>query len=55
MSHKKEPGLLGEMGEFLCGAGMRLEYLLKVENKDAVEVHWVHVERSQEEAPNGQN
>lgn len=55
MSHEKEPGLLGEMGEFRCGVGVRLEHLFILENKDATEAHWVHVDRSQEEAPNGQN
>lgn len=36
------------MNELLCGAGMSLEYLVILENKEAIEVHWGHVERSQE-------
>lgn len=37
-----------ENGWFLCGAGMSLEYLVILENKEAIEVHWGHVKRSQE-------
>lgn len=36
------------MGELPCGAGRSLEYLVTPGNKEAIEVHWGHVERSQE-------
>ena len=46
ISHEKEPGLLGKMDEFLSEAGMSLEYLVILENKEAIKVHWGHVKKS---------